>query len=293
MTVHAPDTLTHVELIWLEKRIEHWIRFGHDIAEKILDRRRRILRFAPDSVFAFVRWAANDSARSSRASTSCALSDLARPIRRWPMCAPAAKFSCASPAGPRSSACCRRSTPSNSSASIRPTPVPITGAISRTGSRPVMHRAPTRASAIAPGFCAGGSRHDALRLGLDDVFRGGRIALSPLFHQVPKLVWNASASVPIGLYAVRPTGTLHIAELVVVTPPEPLARFLDERRYLPKGVPLLKRVLALPGQTVCRAPTARSPSTVSRWERRSTAIGGADLCPSGRAVASSPPAMSS
>ena len=60
MTVHAPDTLTHVELIWLEKRIEHWIRFGHDVAEQILDRRRRILSFAPNSVFAYVRWAAND-----------------------------------------------------------------------------------------------------------------------------------------------------------------------------------------------------------------------------------------
>jgi hypothetical protein len=60
VTVHAPDTLTHVELIWLEKRIEHWIRFGHDVAEQILDRRRRILSFAPDSVFAYVRWAAND-----------------------------------------------------------------------------------------------------------------------------------------------------------------------------------------------------------------------------------------
>ena len=60
MTVHAPDTLTHVELIWLEKWIEHWIRFGRDIAEQILDRRRRILSFAPNSVFAYVRWAAND-----------------------------------------------------------------------------------------------------------------------------------------------------------------------------------------------------------------------------------------
>ena len=60
MTVHAPDTLTHVELIWLEKRIEHWIRFGRDLAEQILDRRRRILTFAPNSVFAYVRWAAND-----------------------------------------------------------------------------------------------------------------------------------------------------------------------------------------------------------------------------------------
>ena len=60
MTVHAPDTLTHVELIWLEKRIEHWIRFGRDVAEQILDRRRRILSFAPNSVLAYVRWAAND-----------------------------------------------------------------------------------------------------------------------------------------------------------------------------------------------------------------------------------------
>jgi len=60
VTVHAPDTLTHVELIWLEKRIEHWIRFGHYVGEQILDRRRRILSFAPNSVFAYVRWAAND-----------------------------------------------------------------------------------------------------------------------------------------------------------------------------------------------------------------------------------------
>ena len=54
------DTLTHVELIWLEKQIEHWIRFGRDVAEQILDRRQRILSFAPGSIVAFVRWAAND-----------------------------------------------------------------------------------------------------------------------------------------------------------------------------------------------------------------------------------------
>jgi len=52
--------LTRVELTWLEKRIEHWIRFGRNVGEEILDRRRRVLSFAPGSIFAFVRWAAND-----------------------------------------------------------------------------------------------------------------------------------------------------------------------------------------------------------------------------------------
>ena len=56
----APDPFTHVELTWIEKRIEHWIRFGHDVSEKILDRRRRVLSFAPDSILAFIRWASND-----------------------------------------------------------------------------------------------------------------------------------------------------------------------------------------------------------------------------------------
>ena len=54
------DNLTHVELTWIEKKIEYWIRFGDDVHEQILDRRRRILSYQPGSVFAFVRWASND-----------------------------------------------------------------------------------------------------------------------------------------------------------------------------------------------------------------------------------------
>lgn len=57
--VHPYDSLTHVELTHVEKRIEHWIRFGRAAHEQILDRRRRIVSFHPGSVFAFVRWAAN------------------------------------------------------------------------------------------------------------------------------------------------------------------------------------------------------------------------------------------
>ena len=54
------DNLTHVELTWVEKKIEYWIRFGKAAQEQILDRRRRIVSFAPDTIFAFVRWASND-----------------------------------------------------------------------------------------------------------------------------------------------------------------------------------------------------------------------------------------
>jgi len=73
-----------------------------------------------------------------------------------------------------------------------------------------------------------------------------------------KLVWNASASTPIGLYAIHPTGHLGVADLVVVRAPEPLAEFLAEGGYLPRKVPLMKRVAALPGQRICRSGRAIS-----------------------------------
>ena len=69
---------------------------------------------------------------------------------------------------------------------------------------------------------------------------------------VPRFVWNASESVPIGLYSVQPADELMVTTLVVAMPSEPLATFLAEGGYLPRGVPLIKRILALPGQSVCR-----------------------------------------
>ena len=92
------------------------------------------------------------------------------------------------------------------------------------------------------------------------------IGLAALLHPAPRLIWNASVSVPIGLYAVHPAGGLHVNELLVVTPPEPLATFLDTRRYLPKGVPLLKHVAALPRQTVCRSDRTISIDGVALGE---------------------------
>jgi conjugative transfer signal peptidase TraF len=75
---------------------------------------------------------------------------------------------------------------------------------------------------------------------------------------MPRFVWNASESVPIGLYSVEPVGRLAVTNLVVTVPPQPLAGFLAGRGYLPLGVPLIKRVLALSGQSVCRTEFAIS-----------------------------------
>jgi hypothetical protein len=52
--------LTHVELTFIEKRVENWIRFGHTADEHAIDQQRRVVSFAPGSLFAFVRWTAND-----------------------------------------------------------------------------------------------------------------------------------------------------------------------------------------------------------------------------------------
>ncbi|WP_026607570.1 DUF2840 domain-containing protein [Methylocapsa acidiphila] len=60
LAISPSDTLTHVELTWVEKKIEHWIRFGQYVEEKILDHRRRVISFRAGSIFAFVRWASND-----------------------------------------------------------------------------------------------------------------------------------------------------------------------------------------------------------------------------------------
>jgi conjugative transfer signal peptidase TraF len=68
----------------------------------------------------------------------------------------------------------------------------------------------------------------------------------------PLFVWNVSESVPNGLYQVQPARDLIVTMLVAAYPSEPLATFLQEGGYLPRGVPLIKRILALPGQTVCR-----------------------------------------
>lgn len=59
-TALADPGMAQVQLTWIEQRIEHWIRFGREAGGHIIDRRRRVVCFRPGTIFAFVRWSAND-----------------------------------------------------------------------------------------------------------------------------------------------------------------------------------------------------------------------------------------
>ncbi len=78
------------------------------------------------------------------------------------------------------------------------------------------------------------------------------VAIASFISTPTRLVWNVSASAPIGLYAIDPPGDLTVTDLVAVDPPAALADFMVERGYIGRGVPLLKRVMGLPRQEVCR-----------------------------------------
>lgn len=82
------------------------------------------------------------------------------------------------------------------------------------------------------------------------------IVVMSVIEMPVKLIWNATASVPLGLYRVEHGDTLAVSDLVAVMPPEPLAIFMIARGYIGGRLPLLKRILGLPGQRVCRSGNA-------------------------------------
>lgn len=70
--------------------------------------------------------------------------------------------------------------------------------------------------------------------------------------RAPRLIWNASASVPIGLYVLRASQAPSSGEIVAVRLPEDRSSWVVERGYVGADTLLLKRVAAVSGMTVCR-----------------------------------------
>lgn len=73
-------------------------------------------------------------------------------------------------------------------------------------------------------------------------------------HERVFLVYNPTDSVPRGWYQVGSIGSaaaLHVGSIVLARLPVDVAAFAGQRRYLPSGVPILKRIGAIAPQSVC------------------------------------------
>lgn len=82
------------------------------------------------------------------------------------------------------------------------------------------------------------------------------LALGPTAARAPLLIWNASASAPIGLYRLEPAVRPAVGERAAWRPTPEWSRWFSARGYLPDGVPLLKPVAATAPSVVCRHDTA-------------------------------------
>jgi len=95
------------------------------------------------------------------------------------------------------------------------------------------------------------ARHRRLRLLAFGLTGGAAIMVPPIFSPVPRLVWNVSASAPMGPYAVSPGAPLARGDMVAARTPLVVRALAAARRYVPANVPLVKRVAAVPGDRVC------------------------------------------
>ena len=101
------------------------------------------------------------------------------------------------------------------------------------------------------------------------------LLLSAALPPSPRLVWNTSASAPIGLYAVMPGAFVEPGDMVVARVPKRYRLLAASRRYLPMNVPLVKRVAAYAGDEVCAL--GKDIFLNRRWIARRRAVDAAGL----------------
>jgi conjugative transfer signal peptidase TraF len=82
------------------------------------------------------------------------------------------------------------------------------------------------------------------------VLAAGIAAAGGALNATPRLIWNASASVPLGAYWLVSNEPAR-GDLVLAEPPPDARRLAATRDYLPDHVPLVKRLAAIGGDLVC------------------------------------------
>jgi conjugative transfer signal peptidase TraF len=78
------------------------------------------------------------------------------------------------------------------------------------------------------------------------------LALTALIAMPKWVAYNPTSSAALGFYRLTDPGPPKKGAEVLAQLPPYIARLASERRYLPIGVPVLKRIAADPGATVCR-----------------------------------------
>ena len=77
------------------------------------------------------------------------------------------------------------------------------------------------------------------------------IGVTSAFDMPTKLVYNGSASAPIGFYWIDQVPVSR-GDAVLIRLPEHVRDLVVSRQYLPPNVPLIKRVMGIKGDKICR-----------------------------------------
>ena len=218
---------------------------------KILDRHRRVVSFAPGSIFAFVRWAANDF------GTIISRIDIVRavapgePYQTLPFVRPGGDILLRIDGWPKVE---RVLQAIDAVEALGVDPADAAPDYWRhvhnrltAGDEP---RAYTRDTPSGLAQAAEGRAMTRFASCLTTYFASVRARRSRRSSTCRSTASGTPA--PARRSASMPCSRaddLEVTDLVVVDAAEPVATFLAERGYLPTGVPLMKRVLALPGQT--------------------------------------------
>src|SRR3546814_1235860 len=96
--------------------------------------------------------------------------------------------------------------------------------------------AETHRAQITPAPSSHGARRRRPPLALTGVALAA--LLLPAVHAPHlRLVWNASASLPTGLYAIEPEADMRVGDLALVRPTPALEAFMADRHYVERHVP--------------------------------------------------------
>jgi len=96
------------------------------------------------------------------------------------------------------------------------------------------------------------------------------VLTSAALPPAPRLLWNASASAPIGLYSVAPGAFAGPGDMIVVHVPARFRKLAAAHGYLPANVPLVKRVAAYAGDEICALGSRIFVNGGAVAERRAT-----------------------